>query len=89
MTLPFSISSMFPQVKDPKKTEVKKNRKDNPNPTIKNTKMFILTQFFIQNVPLLINQTILINAINSHEVKFIWVVHEPSTLWIRNNLIIK
>lgn len=48
MTLPFSISSMFPQVKDPKKTEVKKNRKDNPNPTVKNTKMSILTQFFIK-----------------------------------------
>ena len=54
MTLPFSISSMFPQVKDPKKTEVKNNRKENPNPTIKNTKMSILTQFFIQNLALLL-----------------------------------
>ena len=43
MTLPFSISSMSPQVKDPKKAEVKKNRKENPNPTIKNIKMSILT----------------------------------------------
>ena len=58
MALPFSISSMFPQVKDPKKTEVKKNRKDNPNPTIKNTKMSILTQFFIQNLSLLLENYI-------------------------------
>lgn len=43
MTFPFSISSISPQVKDPKKAEVKKNRKEKPNPTIKNTKMFILT----------------------------------------------
>ena len=43
MTLPFSMSSMFPQVKDPKKTVVKKNRKENPNPTIKNDRMSILT----------------------------------------------
>lgn len=45
MTLPFSISSMFPQVKDPKKMKVKKNKKENPNPTIKNAKMSILTYF--------------------------------------------
>lgn len=54
MTLPFSISSTFPQVKVPKKTKVKKNKKENPNPTIKNTKMSILTQFFIQNFSLLL-----------------------------------
>ena len=54
MTLPFSMSSMFPQVKVPKKTKVKKNRKDIPNPTIKNTKMSILSQFFIQNLALLL-----------------------------------
>ena len=54
MSLPFSISSISPQAKDPKITEVKKNRKENPNPTTKNDKMSILTQFFTQNLSTLL-----------------------------------
>ena len=44
-------------------------------------------ELLIANVPFLINQIILINDTTSFKVKFIWVVHEPSTLWISHLII--